>query len=126
MQYALVNGLRTEPNKGLKGSCLGCGREVLAKCGNIKIHHWAHKTLQECDSWWEPETAWHREWKNLFPERFREVVFTDPITNEIHRADVHTSKGVTLEFQNSPIAIEELKSREAFYLKLIWVVNGLK
>lgn len=124
MQYALVNGVRTEPIKGLHGVCEGCHRETISKCGNIKVHHWAHKDTKECDSWWEPETEWHREWKNHFPETFREVVFRDERTDEVHRADIHTSRGVTIEFQNSPISIDERKSREAFYEKLIWVVNA--
>lgn len=126
MQYALIDGVKLEPAKGLKGLCPSCGKELVSKCGNIKIHHWAHKNLKDCDSWSEPETEWHRKWKNQFPEEFREVVFNDPETNETHRADVHTGRGITLEFQNSPISKEELKSREKFYTKLIWVVNGQK
>ena len=126
MQYASVNNLRTEPAKNLKGFCPSCAKEVIPKCGVIKIHHWAHKGVKDCDSWWEPETEWHRDWKNKFPPEFREVIFTDPKSGEIHRADVHTNKGVTIEFQNSPISTEELKSREAFYPMLIWIVNAKK
>lgn len=126
MQYALVNDEKTEPLKGLRGTCLGCGQTVIAKCGEIKIHHWAHMSIKDCDPWWEPETVWHREWKNKFPVEFREVCFKDGKTKEVHRADIYTSGGVTLEFQNSPISSEELKSREAFYPKLIWIVNAIK
>lgn len=126
MQYALVNGIRLEPKKGFDGLCIGCGKDVIAKCGQIKVHHWAHKSTKECDSFWEPETLWHREWKNHFPEDFREVVFTDEKNDEIHRADIHTPTGVTIEFQNSPISLNELVSRDQFYKKLIWVVNGFK
>jgi competence protein CoiA len=126
MQYALVNGFRAEPTKGKKGICEGCNREVIAKCGSVKIHHWAHKNIVDCDSWYEPETQWHRDWKNNFPMEYREVSFTNPITNEKHRADIHTPKGVTIEFQNSPISIDELRSRDEFYKSLIWVVNGAK
>ena len=124
MQYALVNGVRTEPSKALKGICTGCNGDVIAKCGDIKVHHWAHKSIKDCDPWAEPETPWHREWKDKFPPEFREVVFRDENTKEIHRADVHTPRGITLEFQNSPISIQEIKSRDQFYPKLIWVVNA--
>lgn len=72
------------------------------------------------------ETPWHRDWKKAFPKSFREVTFLDKTIGEIHRADVHTPCGTTLEFQNSPICIEELKSREAFYPKLCWILNGKK
>lgn len=72
------------------------------------------------------ETEWHRNWKEAFPQAFREVSFSDVTLGELHRADVHTPCGTTLEFQNSPICLEELKSREAFYPKLIWILNGKK
>ena len=72
------------------------------------------------------ETPWHREWKQAFPQAFREISFADQALGQLHRADVHTPCGTTLEFQNSPICIDELTSREAFYPKLIWVLNGKK
>ena len=72
------------------------------------------------------ETPWHRNWKMAFPKNYREVGFYDEVFGEIHRADIHTSAGTTIEFQNSPINLNELKSREAFYPKLIWVLNGKK
>lgn len=72
------------------------------------------------------ETPWHRNWKKAFPPAFREVSFVDATFGEHHRADVHTRCGTTLEFQNSPISMEELRSREAFYPNLVWVLNGKK
>lgn len=59
----------------------------------------------------EPETRWHPDWKNLFPEAYRQVIFTDLQTRKVHRADIHTSPDVMIEFQNSPLSIEELKCR---------------
>ncbi|MES2479448.1 MAG: competence protein CoiA family protein [Bacteroidota bacterium] len=123
MQYALVDGIRTKPAKGLKGICTGCKKDVTAKCGSVKIHHWAHNSLRDCDTWWEPETEWHLNWKNQFPEEYREVVFFAE-NGDLHRADIHTPKGVTIEFQNSPISFEELTSRVNFYDKLIWIINA--
>jgi len=72
------------------------------------------------------ETPWHRDWKNAFPVTYREKTFIDQQFNQFHRADVFTSCGTTIEFQNSPISVLELKSREAFYPKLVWVINGKK
>lgn len=126
MQYALVNGLKSEPKKGLEGICIGCGNKMIAKCGNLKLHHWAHHNLTNCDSWWEPETEWHRAWKSSFPAAYREISLYDTRNSEYHRADIHTAAGLTIEFQNSPLSLAELQSREGFYSKLIWVVNGLK
>lgn len=124
MKYSLVNNEKVEAFKGGRGKCLLCGNETIAKCGTRRIDHWAHKSLKNCDLWWENETKWHREWKNHFPEEWQEIIHTDETTGEKHIADVKTSKGLVIEFQNSPISVEELNSREDFYGNMIWIVNG--
>lgn len=60
MKYAIVNGKRTEPTKGAKGTCQACGSEMIAKFYKTRVDHWAHKSKQNCDHWWENETEWHR------------------------------------------------------------------
>lgn len=72
------------------------------------------------------ETAWHRDWKKEFPESYREKTFLNRTEGYYHRADIFTPCGTAIEFQNSPICLEELQSRETFYPNLIWVVNGSK
>lgn len=124
MKYSLVNNIKTKPFKGGKGNCIYCGQQTIAKCGSIKIHHWAHKSLENCDPWWENETEWHRKWKNYFPENWQEIVHFDDVTREKHIADVKTDQNLIIEFQNSPISIEEVNSRESFYKNMIWIVNG--
>ncbi len=88
--------------------------------------HWAHAPQRNCDPWWENETPWHRKWKSYFPEHWRERLHEDLGTNEKHIADVKTDGGRVLEFQNSPMPIDELQSREKFYGDMIWIVNGEK
>ena len=106
------------------GHCSYCGSEMIAKCGRVKMWHWAHKSRVSCDPWWESETEWHRNWKNQFPSTWQEVVHTDQETGEKHIADIKTPYGLVIEFQHSAIEQRELKSREAFYENLIWVVDG--
>lgn len=72
------------------------------------------------------ESPWHRNWKLAFPPNFREKSFFSEAQNCYHRADIHTNCGTTIEFQHSPISLEELHSREDFYPNLIWVVDGSK
>jgi len=43
MQYAYVNGEKAEATKGVNGICRGCGSVLTARCGEEKVHHWAHK-----------------------------------------------------------------------------------
>jgi hypothetical protein len=98
---------------------------MIAKCGEIRMWHWAHKSGRKCDPWWENETEWHRNWKGQFPEEWQEVVH-HASDGERHIADVKTSDGWVIEFQRSPIKAEERDSREAFYTSLIWVIDGKK
>ncbi len=123
MQYALVNGNREAAKPKLAGLCLICGNKMIAKCGSKVIWHWAHETRKHCDPWWENETDWHRTWKACFPEPWREQVHHDS-SGEKHIADVETPNGTVIEFQNSPIPPDELQSRENFYGRIIWIVNG--
>ncbi|ACU60612.1 competence protein CoiA [Chitinophaga pinensis] len=126
MRLAYVNNKLTPAAPKLKGTCPGCTQPVTAKCGTKRIHHWAHQTTEMCDRWWEPETAWHRAWKNNFPLAWQEVFLPDERTDEKHIADLCTSHGLTIEFQHSAIDPEERASREAFYHNLIWVVDGTR
>lgn len=74
MRFALIDNKPTEAASGLNGGvCPGCGAPVIAKCGTHKVHHWAHKGVKMCDNWWEPETEWHRAWKNNFPKEWQEI-----------------------------------------------------
>jgi len=124
MKYSIINNEKVEAFKGGIGECVCCHKETIAKCGKKNINHWAHKSTIKCDSWWENETEWHRNWKNMFPKEWQEVIHYDEETGEKHIADIKTNKGLIIELQNSPISSEELMSREVFYKNLIWVING--
>ena len=124
MKYSIVDGLKVEAKPQLKGTCNYCGAEMIAKCGRHKIWHWAHKSRADCDSWWESEGEWHRNWKNHFPFDWQEIIHIDESTGEKHIADVKNPYGLVIEFQNSNIKPEEKESREDFYKEMIWVVNG--
>ena len=124
-RFALIGGVRREAAPGLVGECQLCGRAMVAKCGSVKVWHWAHAASDACDPWWRGETAWHREWKSHFPQDWTEVVHVAD-NGERHFADVKTPTGWVCEFQNSPIALGERNARNACYQRVIWVVNGLR
>ncbi len=125
MKFALVDNQRHEATPGSSGVCPCCGQAMISRCGDIKVWHWAHKGRRTCDSWWEGETEWHRAWKENFPANWQEVVQKDG-NGERHIADVKTDQGWVIEFQHSHLKPEERQSRDAFYPKLVWVVDGLK
>ncbi|HEY4129399.1 MAG TPA: competence protein CoiA family protein [Gemmatimonadaceae bacterium] len=123
MKFALANGRREEAQPGLSGECPQCGNALVAKCGERRAQHWAHKGQRRCDPWWENETAWHRGWKDEFASAWQEVVQRAD-DGERHIADVKTAHGWVIEFQHSYITPDERRSRNAFYGRLIWVLNG--
>lgn len=125
MKYAIVNDEKREAARGLTGTCPICEVPVKPRCGRIRVPHWFHPP-GSVDHHWEPETEWHRNWKDLFPKECQEVSHR-AANGERHLADVKTAHGHVLEFQNSAISEEERFSREAIYRPLMsWVVNGLR
>lgn len=126
MRYALVNNIKKEASTGLVGTCPGCLQPVIARCGEQRVHHWAHSRVKMCDTWWEAETEWHREWKNKFPKDWQEHFLPDPTTGEKHIADIRADNGFVIEFQHSHMHPHERHSREAFYKNMVWVVDGTR
>lgn len=123
MKFADIAGQRCEARPGMIAACPSCGADVVAKCGDLRVWHWAHRNVRTCDLWWESETEWHRAWKNEFPEGWQEVVHTAQ-NGEKHVADVKTEIGMVIEFQHSFLKADERAAREAFYRKMVWVVDG--
>ena len=127
MLYASVDGQRRlATTSGELGICPGCGGAVRARCGTVKVNHWAHVSGDECDSWYEPITQWHLKWQKLFPEKYREVVIDE------HRADIHIPgndvwPNITIEVQHSSISWDDVMERENFYKThgvLFWVFDA--
>ncbi|MDY0142432.1 MAG: competence protein CoiA family protein [Bacteroidales bacterium] len=126
MRFALIDNKRVEAQPKQQGICPICSQPVIAKCGDKKVWHWAHRSNASCDSWWEPETEWHRNWKNNYPTEWQETVLFDEQTEEKHIADVRTIHNLVIEFQHSTIKQEERISREKFYKNMLWVVDGTR
>lgn len=129
MLYANIEGSneKVKATKSSRGTCPLCGKGVIAKCGEINAHHWAHESLDECDSWGEGETDWHIGWKNKFPPEWNEVTIVKD--GERHRADVMTNYGTVLELQHSPISPDVIRERERFYAsatgkEMIWLFDA--
>jgi hypothetical protein len=119
MQFAITKaGDKISARYDIAAICPLCKTPVVAKCGQIVVHHWAHLNCDECDPWWEPETQWHRKWKNLFSNEQVEVSMAG------HRADVVLKDGVVLELQHSAISVETIIEREAAYNNMIWLFDG--
>lgn len=118
MNLATKNNERIIATPKDKATCPLCNQEVIAKCGSIKIWHWSHKSKINCDSFGECETKWHLNWKNEFPIEQQEFIMGR------HKADIRTSSRFIIELQNSPISSEEIKDREDYYKRMVWLLNG--
>lgn len=123
MLYAILNDKKVEPTPGQRAKCPLCEKDVISKCGELNIWHWAHTTSEHCDDWYEPETKWHRDWKKIFGQDSSEVIITKE--NKKHIADIFTYSNIVIELQNSPISTATIRAREQFYgEKMIWIVNA--
>lgn len=114
------NGGMSLPSKGVDAVCPCCGGEVISKIGDVIIPHWAHKSLIDCDTWYEPRTTWHIEWQKEFSPDMRhcEKIYAG------HRADVVTDAGVVVELQHSNISEGEILEREACYGRdMVWIFD---
>ena len=74
MRYAYVGGVKTLAERGLVGTCDICNSDMIPKCGNHVVAHWAHRSRTRCDPWYETETEWHLKWKEYFPREWQEIV----------------------------------------------------
>jgi len=119
MMYATApQGNRITATPGAEGNCPLCGADLVPKCGQINVWHWAHKITADCDPWYESETAWHFGWKQLVQPAFCE--FRMPP----HRADILGNAATVIELQHSSISPEEIEKRERFYDNMIWLFDG--
>lgn len=108
-----------------KAVCPTCEGEVIAKRGRIKVWHWAHVAIDECDAWSESESEWHRSWKELLPDHQVEVTIEKDWwgKRQKHRADIEATDGTVIELQHSSISTDEIEERESFYGRMAWIFD---
>jgi hypothetical protein len=118
MRFANVSGEKRLPFPKGRGACPTCGGLMIAKCGHIKAHYWAHESKEDCDAWSEPIGPWHVWWQNLVRPDYVEVV------KGPHRADIVGNGGLVVELQHSSISAEDIAAREAHYGDMVWLFDA--
>lgn len=118
LRYASVAGEKRLPFPKGRGVCPVCDGLLIAKCGPINTHHWAHENRDDCDSWSEPIGPWHLWWQNLVRQEAVEV------PRGPHRADIVGNGGTVVELQHSPISAEDIQAREAHYGNMLWLFDA--
>lgn len=122
MLLAVKNDQRVRPQlTGERAVCPQCDSEVLSRCGEIKIWHWAHCATERCDSWSEGESEWHLEWKSEVPDSWVEVCMNR--NGQRHRADIQLPNGIVVELQHSSISLSDIVARSQFYGYMVWIFD---
>lgn len=100
------------------GWCPVCNQKLIAKCGEIMVHHWSHVT--KCTIIWNLETEWHLEWKDMAELNGCEIE-----KNFISRVADSFKWNIVYEFQHSSINVVELINRSEFYSKKRLIINWI-
>jgi hypothetical protein len=112
-----VRALRDGPRRA---SCAECGAGMLARTGEVRIWHWAHRVAApDCAA--AGESAWHLAWKALGIDGTQEVRVGN------RRADVLAPGGFAVEFQDWAIDPGELRAREDDWAGqggMVWVFRA--
>lgn len=118
--YANVAGERQRATReGPRAAeCQDCGQPMIAKTGDVKIWHWAHRSENpDCQA--AGETEWHLDWKELGPPGSQERAVGN------RRADVLAPGGFAVEFQKSALTGAEVLAREADWKRqLVWIFDA--
>lgn len=119
----LADGRLARGERGASGTCPGCGGKVYGREPDGVVRHWAHNpdptgTQRRCDSD-NAMTEWHRRWLSR-----RTDLECIEVTRGDHRADVINAGGFVVEFQHSPIREDDVRDRESFWRKGVWVLDG--
>ena len=97
MIWALVYNEKIEVTPGAKGICTTCNGKVFSKCGKVNVWHWAHFKDENCDSWYEPESFWHKHWKLTFGKENTEIGIEKE--GKRHIADIITNQMLLLNYK---------------------------
>ncbi|MGK7378612.1 competence protein CoiA [Planococcus sp. 1R117A] len=102
--------------------CPSCSEQLLLKVGNIKIPHFAHRSLSECSSFSEPESPMHLHGKYMLHQFFSQKNHHTELEKYLpeikQRADLLIDHNLAIEFQCSPIPVQQIELRSAGYKSL--------
>lgn len=112
--------------------CPGCGSDLMLKAGEVKIPHFAHRSLADCDTFSEPETPLHLQGKlqlhRFFSQRKHPTELEKYLPTIKQRADLLIDKKTAIEFQCSAIPASQVRSRSEGYQSIaiepIWILGS--
>lgn len=112
--------------------CPGCGADLVLKAGEVKIPHFAHRSLADCDASSEPETPLHLHGKLQLQEFFSRLNHSAELEKYLpaikQRADLFVRQNMAIEFQCSAISASQIRSRTEGYQSIAiesqWILGA--
>lgn len=112
--------------------CPGCGADLVLKAGEVKIPHFAHRSLADCDASSEPETSLHLHGKLQLQEFFSRLNYSTELEKYLpaikQRADLFVNQNMAIEFQCSAISASQIRLRTEGYRSIAiesqWILSA--
>jgi hypothetical protein len=103
--------------------CQVCDGPLIPKRGSINMHHYAHKSNENCIlNHKDLKTPWHLLWQNIMKPEYIECIINK--NSRTHIADIKTDLNLVIEVQHSYLSEDEIIERESFYDNMIWILDG--
>lgn len=125
----LIN-LMTETPEKQDFFCPACKSALRLRSGPIKLPHFAHISLENCESWSENESFQHLSLKKaiyLWATKTEKVKMEEYLPELKQTPDLLLSDQIAIEIQCSRLSIERLfertKNYEAHDYKVIWLMG---
>lgn len=129
MLIAIKDGQRIRPSLQIRRAiCTCCNDEVVARTGEYKSWHWAHKSNSNCYMS-KGKGEWHYRIQSFFDNN--EVEVRDPMwpnnIADICIRDERLRDGyLVIELQESSISGETIRSRNEAYKNIFWIYHDKK
>ncbi|HDR4560459.1 competence protein CoiA [Bacillus cereus] len=115
--------------------CIACGKEVRMKLGTQKSWHFAHKKVDSCLAFYEAESIYHMNGKELLYRWLKRQKFHVNIEHYLpeiqQRPDIFIERAgrkIAIEYQCANLSIEQLYKRTYSYwrvgIQVIWIIGG--
>ncbi|PEB82766.1 competence protein [Bacillus cereus] len=127
--------LLRDMRKREKFFCTACGKEVQMKLGTQKSWHFAHKKVDSCLAFYEAESVYHMQGKELLYRWLKRQDFHVDIEHYLpviqQRPDIYVERAdrkIVIEYQCANLSIEQLYKRTYSYwqasIQVIWIIGG--
>ncbi|MFA6186935.1 MAG: competence protein CoiA family protein [Phycisphaerae bacterium] len=128
MLYGIANnGSRIFADKDILATCPHCKGGLVAKCGQIKVHHWAHKQAKGC-LYSHGMTKWHYDWLIHFNNHLSQGWEIEYFFNSVRFDAYNSGKKIAIEFQriiDLDYINQKIEVCKNAGIKLYWIISPL-